>query len=134
MLHVEIDIVRNKQVQIAVVVVIDKRGPGGPSRSPHAGLRRDVRKRSVAVVLEKVILSQAGYKQVVKAVVVVIANGATHAPSDVPNPHLVRDVREGAVTVVVIQGALRFRAGLHHVYGQRVDEEDVQVSVVIVIE
>ena len=79
------------------------------------------------------VLAEAGHVEVVEAVVVVVADGSAHAPAHVADARLVRHVGERAVSVVVVEGALRFPAGLHHVNGQGVDEVDVEEAVVVVI-
>ena len=79
------------------------------------------------------IRAQAGHVDIVPAVIVVIADRHAHAPSDVADPGFVRHIGKRSVTVVVIEDAARFLLWLHHVHGQRVNEIDVQIAIVVVV-
>src|SRR6266478_5106813 len=103
MINVEIHIVGDKQIELAVVVIIDESCAGGPARISHAGALRNVLKGAVSVVLQQMVCTQASHVDIVKAVVIVIANRHSHAPANVAYPGSVRYVEERPVAVIVIE-------------------------------
>ncbi len=115
------------------MIVIDKRSAGGPTRIVDAGFRGDVSESAVAVVFQKMIRTETGDVEIFEAVVVVIADGDAHAPTDIAHAGLSPNFRKLAVAVVAIEIAFRFSFRLHQIDGQRVDEVDIEIAVVVVI-
>ena len=133
--QVEIDVVRNEQIDEAVVVVVAE----GQSRSPalvavETGFLRHVRKRPVVVVVVEHDSAEAAYGEVGPAIVVEVANGHAHRPAGIADACLVGDVRKGAIVIVVIERAARSRPGLVHRDAGRVGEVQVRISVVVVVD
>src|SRR5947199_7626251 len=56
--HCEVQIVRYKKVQAPVVVIIDPRGAGAPTRVVHPGLDRNIGESTVTVVVIENVLSK----------------------------------------------------------------------------
>ena len=111
-------IVRDKQIDIAVVVVVDPARAHRPcwlaqrARAREACNARDVSKRAVAVIAIKKVPVYAGDKEVFVAVVVVVAHGHAHAVSLPLQAGLFRDIGEGAVAIVAIESVPVFGSGL----------------------
>ncbi len=75
----------------------------------------------------------AGHIKVVEAVVIVVANRHAHPPPDIGHSRLVGDVGKRPVAIVMIEGAPGSLVRLEQFYGQRVDQKDVQIAVVVII-
>src|SRR3977135_4078110 len=80
-IDVEIDVVRNKQIEFAVVVIIHESGAGGPARIADARFLSDVGKRAVAVISEKMVGPETRYVDIVGAIIIVISDCHSHAPA-----------------------------------------------------
>ena len=128
----------DEEVQVAVTVVIDEGRAGIPGGviggrfGNQSRLRRDVRKRTVAIIAVKRVLAPIGDEKVQAAIVVVIAHGNALAPTGSPQAGLIGNVGEGAIVVVAIEavGGLRgriFKTGPAY-------DEDVQPAIAIVIQ
>src|ERR1043165_1084202 len=83
MIHVKINIVRDEQVQFAVIVIIKKCSARRPTRSANTGLLSYISKAAVAVVVIQMVLSQASHKEIVKTVVIVVSNCHAHSPTNI---------------------------------------------------
>ena len=85
-LRIEIDVVGDEQVQMAVPVVIHERAAGVPAALPVAGIGRDaglsgdIGELAVAVVVPQRAIAPISDEQVVVAVVVIVADAAPLAP------------------------------------------------------
>ena len=81
--RIEIHIVGDEQIEMAVAVVIQKAAARAPARSgsSDSGLFRDVGKRAVTVVVIEHVPAPVGDEQIVEAVVVVIADTTSLAPA-----------------------------------------------------
>lgn len=134
MVDVEIHIVGNEQVQLAVVIVIHEGRASGPTGIAHPSGLRYIRKCAVAAILEEVVWPKASYIQIIKPIIIIIPGGDSHSPTDVPDVGLVRYISKRAVTVVVIESAFGLLIGFDQVNGQGVDEVDVRVAIIIIIE
>src|ERR1700720_1790368 len=134
MINVEIDVSRYEQIQLAVVVVIQERSAGRPLGCSYTGGLGNIDESTVAVVLKQMVLPEAGYEKIVKAIVVIVTHGASHAPTDIVETRLVCHISKGAITIIVIESAARLAAGLHQIDCKRVNEEDIEIAVVVVIE
>src|SRR5262245_32401646 len=72
-------IVRDKQVELAVIVVIKPDCAGGKSSIAHASFRRDIGEPSIAQIAEQTITSHACDVDIFVAVIVVIGDRATES-------------------------------------------------------
>src|ERR1700735_5385429 len=80
---VEIQVVRYKQIEQAVAIVIDpraSRAPVGPIEA-HAGLPGYIGKRAVAIVVVQDVLSPTGDEQVFEAIVIIVADAHAAGPA-----------------------------------------------------
>src|SRR5688572_33482536 len=80
---VEIDVGCDEEIEIAVMIVIDKEVPSGPARVVYSSCVGNVSERTVAVVLQQMIRAEAGDVKIFEAVVIVIAGRGAHAPTDI---------------------------------------------------
>src|SRR5262249_45434017 len=93
----------DKQIELAVVVVIE---PDRASREPRclqASTFRDVGKRAVAIVAIQNAVPVRSDEDVRPTIVVVIANSHTHRERAARDTGLLRDVRECAVAIILVQ-------------------------------
>jgi hypothetical protein len=141
MLGIPLAVVGDEQIQQPVVVVIDPGGGyrphflAGVSAAAHAGLRRHIGKRAIAVVVEELVAVDVGDEDVGPAVVIIVADGNAHAVTGAGQPGLFGDVGERQVAVVVEQAVAELRAVLGEPgHGAAVDEVDIEQAVAVVIE
>ena len=134
MIDVKVNVAGNKQIEIAVVVIVKKGSASGPARCADTGSLRNVRECPVAVILQQVILAQTGHEQIIKTIVVVVAGRDSHSPANVGEAGLVSDILERAVTGVSIESTARLASGLHQINCQGIDEEQILVAIIVVIE
>ena len=131
-----IDEAADKEIEFAVIVVIEPDGASGPARSGDTGFVGDVGEGGVAVVLVKDAFAVGSDEHVRPVVVVEIADGDAHAEVSAGDTGFFGDVGEGAVAIVFVKsiadGLGRWR--LPKIAGAAVDEEDVHPSVVVEIE
>src|SRR5262249_30738357 len=99
-----------------------------------AGLFRDIRESSVAVVTVKDVSAEASNVEIGPAIVLVISDCAAHGKARCRDSGFVGDIRKRSVVIVVIEGAASFLSFDGHVYGRRVGKVNVQPAVAVVID
>src|SRR5712692_8936547 len=82
-LEAPIEIAADEQVELAVVVVVEKAGARAPSGGRHSRLRRHILKLAVAAIPVENIGAIGGQVEILKSVVIIIADGDAHS---VPGP------------------------------------------------
>ncbi len=104
-LRIEIDIVRHKQIQVPILVIIQKRTPRVPPRSTlqQPCLRRHIRKRPIPVVPPKHVLPVITHKKIVVPIVVIVPNATTLTPSSSPQPSFQCHIRKRAIPIILEQ-------------------------------
>ena len=96
-------IIGDCDVEFAVAVIVDE----GATRTPFlagaggSGLRRDLFKGSVALVVIKAVMAVSGDIEIVVAVVVVVADANALPPARVRKSGLDGDIGEGSVVIVM---------------------------------
>ena len=132
-LDVEVDVVGDEEVEVAVAVVVEKGAAGVPAGGAlgEAGFRGDVGEGAVAVVAVEDVLAVVGDEEVVPAVVVDIADAAALTPSGVGQAGREGDVGKGAVAVVLEQSVDGFLALGEAFEAGSVDEKNVEPVVVV---
>src|SRR5204863_9488411 len=120
----------------AVAVVIEERAAGAPAPAVRAQpcRRGHVGEVSLAVVAIEAVLATGGDEAVVVAVVVVIADAGALAPSGRGDARLRGDVLERAIALVAIEVRGRLRPRRKSLQRRAVDEEQIEPSVVVVID
>src|SRR5260370_31267514 len=108
MIYMASEIVGDKKIKFAIVIVIYKGGRCGPTGIANPGFLGNVRKRPVPVVLQQMIGTQTRNVNIVEAVIIIIPNGYPHTPSDIADAGLFGYIRKRAVTIIVIESALGF--------------------------
>src|ERR1700722_3433795 len=124
----------DKQVQLAIVVVIEPKRAASPLRGLDAARRGHIGKGTVSVVVIENRLADAGDEDVQIPVMVIVGDSDAHAKKGGIDPGLLRYVAEGAVMIVAVkskwEGGLRVEKG----GGTGVDQENVHPAVIVVIE
>ncbi len=113
-LEVPVQIANDEQVELAVVIVVEKSRRLRPAASRHSSLRRHISERAVAVVVVEDVVPVAGYEYVGITVVVVVANGHPHSiipVAGIGKAGLLGHVGKGAVGVLAIEPVPVFRVG-----------------------
>ena len=90
--QIHVDIVGDKEIKVAVAIVVDKSAAGVPAFpvARDAGLCADIGERAVAIVVIENVLAEIGDEQVVPAVVVVVADAASLTPAGMRESSLLR--------------------------------------------
>ena len=143
LLEAPIEIAADEQVELAVVVVVEKAGARAPSGGRHSRLRRHILKRAVAAIPVENIGTIGGQVEILKSVVIIIADGDAHS---VPGPdpgqaRLLGDIGEFSVAIVPVEpipvlgvALVDFRPRRHRVLEPgAVSEEDIEIAIVIVV-
>ena len=136
--QIEINVVGDEKIQMAVLVVVDKSAAGVPARLGtglmKSGLFSYVGKCAVAVVAVKRVLAVVGDEQIIVAVVIKISNAARLAPACfVFQAGTFCHVCKCAVAIVFEQMTARLLTGGEAFQPPAVDQKDVLPAVVIVI-
>ena len=105
MRRIEIHIVRHKQIELTIAVVVQKTATCAPAvfGSGNAGLLGYIGESAVAIVVVENVASKIGDEEIVEAVVVVVADTTGLSPAGAGQAGLFGDIGEGAVTIVVKQ-------------------------------
>jgi hypothetical protein len=131
--EVEVHIVGDGEVELAVAVVIDEGTAGAPlfSCSGDACLLGYFFEGAIALVVKEAIFTVAGDIEIVESVVVVVPDAGALSPSRGDEAGLRGDVGEGTVVIVVeevVGGLVEIIFGLCAWEVGAVDEEDVPVA------
>src|SRR5579871_4729527 len=99
------NIIRHKQIEQSVTVVINKCGAGTKTSGgiAKAGFFGDVGKGAVSVVSIETVLAVVSQEKVFESVIVVISDANPTCPSTIEQTCLLGYVGEGAIPVVVIE-------------------------------
>ena len=133
--QIEIDVVGDEQIELAVAVVVDKSAPGAPgfSVAGNFGFLADVGEGAVSVVVVEDVFAVVGDVKIFPAVVVVVADAYALAPPGVSQAGFCRDVGESAVMVVAIKVArwgFPWREGIKR---RAVHHKNVGPAVVVIV-
>ena len=131
--QVEVDVVGDEEIEMAVFVVVDPGAAGVPARFgaglEQAGAFGDVGEGAVAVVVIENILAVVGDEEIVIAIVVVVADAAGLSPTGADvEAGTFGDIGEGAVAIVLEQAAMRLLALRETFKAPAVDEERDRAS------
>ena len=117
MVHVPVNVSRDKQIQPAVSVVIAEGGTGRPVSQRNARSFGYVGKCAVVIVVIEAVFPIVGDVDVRPAIIVIIADRHAKTPAIVANPGLFGDIGECSVVIVVKKRGMR-RLGFS---GERVE-------------
>ena len=135
----------HKEIEMAVVIVIEEARGNRPAAARHACFFGDIGKGSVAIVVVQDIFSIARHEEVSKTIVIIVSDCHTHAVIARTCSRQAcgfGDVGEAAVLVLAVEpvpiagvGAIEFLRELHGTCQMAaVDQKDVEQAVVIVVE
>jgi hypothetical protein len=135
-LDVEVDVVGNEEVEIAVAVVVEEGATCIPTsfRLQQTGFRSDVGEGAVAVIAIENVLAVVADDEVVPAVVVVVADTTALTPAAAGKAGFGSDIGEGAVAIVFEEVRDWFLAFGKALETSAVDEEDVDPVILIEVE
>ena len=144
-LETPIQVARNEDVELAVVVVIEEPGTRAPAAGCNTGCLGDIGKRAVSVVMVERVAAVSGHVDIFKAIVVVITDSHTHRVVVLLGSRqtcLLRHIGKGAIRILVIEtvpelavGLVRHFAAWHRVVNLgAVGEENVQAAIVVVVQ
>ena len=133
---IEIHIIRHKQIELTVAIVVQKTAARAPAvfRSGHASLLGHVGKRAVAVIVVKNVAAKVGDEEIVKAVVVVVADATGLSPAGTSQAGLFGDIGEGAVTIVVKQITGGIAVPNRRIKAGSVHQKNIEPAVVVIVE
>ena len=102
-MRVEIHIVGDEQIEVAVAVVIQKAASRSPALAAagYARLLGNITKRAISVIAVQNVLAPVADKQIIESVVVVVADAAALAPARMGQAGVPGDVGKRAVAIVV---------------------------------
>ena len=129
----EIDEAAQKQIELAIVVVVEPDRARGPARGLEPGPLGDVGERTVAVVVIQRALAVRRHEQIGIAVIVVVADCSAHTEGAARHARLLRDVSERSVSIVLVERVSQRRLRREEVGGTRVHQVDVHPAVVVEI-
>jgi hypothetical protein len=137
--EVEVHVVGDGEVELAVAVVVDEGTAGAPlfSCSGDSGLLGYLFEGAIALVVEEAVFAVAGDVEIVESVVVIVSDAGALAPACGDETCLRGDIGEGAVVIVVeevVGGFGGIVLGLCVREIGAVDEEDVGPAVAVVVE
>ena len=134
-LEIEIDVVGDEQIELAIAIVVDESAAGAPasSRARDSGLFTHIGEGAVPIVVVQNILAEVSDEQIVVAVVIVVADADALAPAGVLEPSLERDVGESAVAIVLEQVVERLFARWKAFEPRTVDQKNVEPAIVVVV-
>ena len=134
MVHIEVNVARDKEIQLAVPVIIAKRSPGGPIAQRHPGLFGHIGKCAVMIVVVQPVFAIVGDINIWPAVVVVIADGHAKTPAVIGDARLGGYVSERPIMVVMKQRRVRSLAlAVVSIVGRAVHQIDVEPPIVVVV-
>ena len=139
--EVVVEVVDDQEVEQAIVVVIEPAGGDAPGFADGGdvpgdmGLDGDVGEGAVAIVVEELVVIDAGDVEVDESVVVVVSGGDAHGVAEAGEAGLRGDVGEGSVAVVVEEAVVEGGIGFVERWDLgAVGEEEVEQTVVVVVE
>src|SRR5205823_3030553 len=98
-----LDIMRYKQIQLAVVVIIEPYCAGGESRICHTRFRGYVGELSIAKIVEEMIVPNCGDIDVFITIVVIVANRASQTVCLDRQAGLPGHIGEGAILIIMVE-------------------------------
>ncbi len=131
----QIDIVGNEQIQVAVAIIIEKSTSGSPAKISFVQqprLTRNIRKRTVSVVSVEHILTVIRDEDVFETIVVIVTNSYPARPTRAQQAGLLRDIGKCAVSIVFVQAVAGFWNDLVHAL--TAEHENIQPAIVVIIE
>ena len=133
---VKLDVPRERQIELAIKVVVEERAAGVPADCIRfqPSRFRDVFECPIAFVVIKHAVTVISDEQVLVAIVVVIADASALSPSHLSQAGFLRDIHEMHVSDIAIKMAGGILAATLAVHGGRIDQQNVHQAIVVEIE
>ena len=107
MVHIPVNVSRDKEIKLAVSVVIAEGGTGGPVSKCNARSFGYIGKRAVVIIVVEAILPVIGDVDVGPAIIVIVADRYAKTPAIVGNSGLFRDIGECSVVIIMKKRGVR---------------------------
>src|SRR5258708_330241 len=131
---IEIEVVRNKQIELAIPVVVDPgaaRAPTGPVRA-QSGFPGYVGKSAVPIVVIEDVLAPVSDEQILKPIVIVVANTNSGRPTCAEQARFRGYVGEGAVPIIFVEPVRRARRSSRE--ARPAKAQNIHPTIVILVE
>src|SRR5256885_12438191 len=101
----EVDVIADEKIEMAIAVVVEKSAAGAPADFVvvKTGFFRDVGERAVAVVAEENVVAPESAEQIVPAVVVVVADADAGLPAGATDAGFFGDIGECALAIIFVE-------------------------------
>ena len=134
MVHIEVNVARNIEVNEAVAIVVGPGGTGAEAAGGDSGLFGNVFKLAIAQIAVKRVSAEAGHVDVRQAIVIEVGDGHAHAPAFAGQTGSAGDVGEFEVRVLMVERDHGIAALAKAVDGGTVHRDDVELAIVIAID
>ena len=134
-LEVVMHVAGDKQIELAVTVIVAKGRAVGPVAERHAGLFGNVGEGSVMVVVIETVLSEIADIQIWPAIIVVVAYSDAKTPAAVGYASFRGNIGEGAIVIVMEEGRVRWlRFAIFSLIGRAVHQINIEPAIMIVVQ
>ena len=108
--QIEVNVVCDNNIQPPIAVVVNKGAASAPllAGAGRARLRRDIAKRTIALIVEQMVLTVGSDVEIVVPIVVIVAHTSALSPTAEVKASLGGDISKCSVVVVVKQVARRW--------------------------
>ena len=134
LIHVQLDVTRDKQINVTVAVVVGPGRAGHEAAAAHAGFFSHVLEFAISQATVERAAAEAGDENVQLAVIVEVGDRNSHAPALARQTGRLRDVRELEVGVLMVEGDERIAASTIAIDGRAIHHGNVQFAVMVAIE
>ena len=133
LVHIQVDVPRHKEVDVAVAIVVGPGRPGHEAAPPHSGFVGRVFELAISQTAVQRAATEASDKDVQFAVIIEVGDGNSHAPPFAGQPGRLRDVTELKILILMVERNQRIatiaimfnRGAVHH--------GNVQFAVVVAV-
>ena len=133
---IQIDVVRHEQIEISILVEVDKRASGVPAGCllNQVGFQCGISKSPTACVEIQNILPVVGDEQILMAVIVNISDTNPLSPARAGQPSLFRDILENAFSEIAVQMVGGLLALWKTFKCRSIHQKHIQQVVLVVVE
>src|SRR5260370_14273898 len=131
---VEIEVIGDKQIELAIPVVVDPGAARAPTRPVRAqsGFPGYVGESAVPIVVVEEVLAPVRDEQILKPIVIVVANTNSGRPTCAEQARFGGYVGEGAVPIILVEPVRRARRSSRE--ARPAKDENIHPAIVIVVE
>src|SRR6478672_7194884 len=126
------DVMRDKKVQLAVIVIIEPYGAGGEAGISYTRFCRNIGKLAIAEIVEEMIAANGGDIDIVIAIIVVVPHRAAQAVHLNGQAGSLRHISKSSILIIMVEG----RSGpagfvSRPIHG--INQQDVLPAVIVII-